>query len=277
MSPLWRDEIGILLAPGKLVLTRMSRGLRPVCVRHQTIVVDDGSFTDFGAALSVLARELTLADWRNANARVLVSDQWVRYSVVPWSDELRGARERAAHARLFLERTYGASSEDWTVTLSDVEPGRSQVAAALPTALLAQLESVLSGRAGPAVSIQPQLLATYNVWRHRLPASGCWFVCIDDGSFAAAQISPEGWQRVQSVRIGSDWPAELRRLVKFSRLAAQGAAEQGLMAQTVYVDAPMALRLGAEADSIDGLEWLVTENTPRATVEKLVQLKGMYA
>ena len=272
MSPLWRDEIGVLLAPGKVVLTRMKRGLRPTCERHRTVVIDGGSFTDFGPALRVLSRELMEGEWQNANARLLVSDQWARYSIVPWSDDLHGSQERAAHARVFLERTYGTSAEDWTVTLSDAVPGQSQVAAALPTALLTQLESLLAGRVGPSISIQPQLIASFNVWRRRLPAEGGWFVCIDDGSFAAVQIGGSGWLRVQSVRIGNDWPAELRRLVKFSRLAAQGST-----LHKVYVDAPMALRVGADAHAIDGLEWLVTERAPSATVEKLVEIKGMYA
>ena len=272
MSPLWRDEIGVLLSPEKIVLTRMGRGLRPVCDRHRTVIVEDGSHTDFGPALGVLSREIADPLWQNANARVLISDRWARYSIVPWSDDLRGAQERATHARVFLERTYGATTEDWTVSLSDAEPGRSQVAAALPTSLLAQIESLLAGKVGPSISIQPQLIASFNVWRHRLPSSGGWFVCIDDGSFAAAQIGPEGWLRVQSVRIGHDWAAELRRLVKFSRLAALHGSDT-----RVFVDAPFALRVGASTESIDGLEWLVTEHSPRATVEKLVELKGMYA
>ena len=84
MSPLWRDEIGNLLSPEKIVLTRMGRGLRPVCDRHRTVIVEDGSRTNFGPALGVLSREIADPLWQNANARVLISDRWARYSIVPW-------------------------------------------------------------------------------------------------------------------------------------------------------------------------------------------------
>ena len=40
MSPLWRDEVGIFIGPRRIVLNRMSRGLRPACVADYASLVE---------------------------------------------------------------------------------------------------------------------------------------------------------------------------------------------------------------------------------------------
>jgi hypothetical protein len=272
VSPLWRDEIGIFVTPGSVHLNRMCRGLRPRCVADVGINVRPRPVAGWAPALEALGVRLAEPAWQDANARVVVSDLWVRYAIVPWTGALSGHQERLVHARYLLSQSFGEMGDDWDVALSEAGPGRPQVACAMPRALSAGLTELLVPARLRLLSLQPQLVVAFNCWRHVLPRSGAWLVSLATGSLAAAHLGAEGWDQVRSIRIGSDWATELRRLRTFGRLAAGGSSQS-----RVLVDAPYWLqRLSSEPD--DGLEFLDQQlNAPLGTLEKLVALKGMHA
>ena len=67
MSPLWRDEIGIYLAPRKIVLMRMGRGLKPRVLAETGMTFDEGDFGTWASTLGGLAKSLDGAMWQRAN------------------------------------------------------------------------------------------------------------------------------------------------------------------------------------------------------------------
>jgi hypothetical protein len=271
VSPLWRDEIGIYLAPHKLALTRLARGVRPKCVGTATWSNERAGDTHWSAALAALDELLAKAQWRGAVARMVISDQWARYAIVPYSAALSGSAERLAHARHVLTGIYGEVVSLWTVTLADSRPGVAQVASAVPSSLLEELQTLLLRHRTPLRSLQPQLVCAHNHWHSRLPDGDAWFVSIEEGSLAAAHLQAGGWDRVHSVRIGADWGVELRRLQTFGRLAST-QAQQG----RVYVDAPAALRIVAGAGGAD-LIWLEEAGPSETTAGRLEFLRRHHA
>ena len=271
MSPLWRDEIGIYLAPHKLALTRLGRGVRPRYLGETSWTNERLDDTHWTAACGALDALLGKPEWQNAVARVVLSDQWVRYAMVPYSAALNGHGERLTHARHVLTGIYGDIVSQWSVTLSDSRPGRAQVACALPASLVEDLQASLVRHKIPLKSLQPQLVSAYNHWRSQLPDGGGWFVTIEQGSLAAARLAPGGWDRVHSVRIGADWTVELRRLQTFGRLANTQAREG-----RVYVDAPAALRMAGGAQGAD-LVWLEEAHAGESTAGRLEFLRRHQA
>ncbi len=271
MSPRWRDEIAILLTPRRVALTRMSRGIRPRCIGEASLRVENGSYADWRPALAVLHAQLADAAWQRADARVVISDHWARYAIVPWSDDIVSHEERLAHGRICLASIYGKGTDPWQVSVSEAAPGQARVACAIPETLLGEIRAALEDCRLRLVSAQPQLIAACNAWRDRLPDAHGWFVAIDEGSLAAARLVRESWDRVYSARIGSDWMAELQRLRTFGRLVAQDG-ENG----RVYVDAPMWLqRLAGSHDT--GIEWLVDERIKSTLGDDLAVLRRPYA
>jgi hypothetical protein len=105
VSPLWRDEIGVFIGPAKVVLARMRRGIRPKCVAEQGVSVDAAHSGDWRPAIDALAQQLSNELWHKANVRLVVSDHWTRYAMLPWSPELVRPAERTAHARMILNNT----------------------------------------------------------------------------------------------------------------------------------------------------------------------------
>ena len=249
MSPLWRDEIAIYLAPRKLALVRRARGVKPRVVAATELAVPEGTFGDIGPVFARLADVLTERTWHGAVARAVVADPWARYGIVPWPATRLDAAGRLTHARYVLGDSYGETVVDWAVALTDTPPGHPYVACAMPASLRSTLEDTLAPARLELVSLQPQLIVAFNAWRHRLPADDTWFVSVDDGSLSAVHLSNGAWDRVHMARLSPDWTVELERLQAFARLT-QAAGAVGRM----FVDAPAWMRSVAGAS--DGIEWL---------------------
>jgi len=270
VSPLWRDEIAIYLAPRKLALVRRARGLKPRVVAATVLAVPAGAVGDIGPVVARLADVLTEPTWHDAAARVVVADHsWARYGIVPWPATRLDAAGRLTHARYVLGDTYGEAVADWAVTLADTPPGHSYVACAMPATLRSALEDTLAPARLALVSLQPQLIVAFNAWRHRLPADDTWFVSLDDGLLSAVHLSNGAWDRVHMARLSPDWSVELERLQAFGRLT-RAAGALGRM----FVDAPAWMHRGAAAS--DGLEWLEEDAGDGAQTHELALLERMY-
>jgi hypothetical protein len=270
VSPLWRDEIVIYLAPRKLALVRRARGVRPRVVAATELAVPAGTGADVGPVFARLADVLTEPTWHRAAVRAVVADPWARFGIVPWPATRLDAAARLTHARYVLADTYGEAVADWDVTLADTPPGRSSVTCAMPATLRSALEDTLAPARLALVSLQPQLIVAFNFWRHRLPAEDAWFVHVDDGSLSAVHLSNGAWDRVHTARLPPDWSVELERLQAFGRLT-RAAGALGRM----FVDAPAWMRRGAAAS--DGIEWLEEGAGDGAQGNELALLRRMYA
>ena len=271
MSPLWRDEVGIYLAQRRACLVRMRRGVRPT-LAAEVDHADSAAAAGWEGALTLLEQQMNEGTWSDARVRVVLADHWVRYSVVPWSDALSSTGERLAHARELMSGIFGAEMSDWTVSLSEAPPGSSRLASAVPTALLQALKDAALRHRQKLVSVQPQLSAAYNTWRHVLPAAtAAWFVTVEEGSLAALRMCGDGIDRVHAVRIGLEWARELKRLQTFGRLASASPTDG-----RVYVDLPAALRTLRPEGSGD-LEWLDEPNPPLTTLHQLEHLRRRAA
>jgi hypothetical protein len=271
VSPLWRDEVGVFIGPAKVVLARMRRGIRPKCTEEQGLSIENEQSGDWRPALTALDEQLDNKLWHNANVRLVISDHWARYAVVPWSAELSHDAERLAHAKLILANTYGDMIDQWTICLSECKPLVPAIVSAVPSELLQELNDVFAQRKLRLISMQPQLIVAYNSWRDRLPDSAAWFASVDDGSLAAMHLTNGRCDRVRSVRISDDWTVEIRRIQTMGRLA-QNRADEG----RVYVDAPAWLRSVADKSNA-ALEWLDDGPLPQNIADKVTLLKGMYS
>jgi hypothetical protein len=268
VSLLWRDEVGVFVGPGKVALARMARGVRPKCVAERVTRFKNTDESDWQPACNALADQLDDSLWHDANARVVISDHWTRYAILPWSAAVSSEAERITHAKLILAATYGDLIDQWTVSLSDSRPQVAAIISAIPNDLLQQVNDLLPEHKLRLISLQPDLIVSYNSWRERLPDTAAWFASIDDGTLAALHLTDGKCDRVQSVRISDDWTVEIRRMQTMGRLARNRAGEG-----QVYVNAPVGLRSVADTESAT-LEWLDESMQPQNIADKVSALKG---
>jgi hypothetical protein len=270
VSRLFRDEIGILIGPSRVLLVKIRGGLRPQSVAEQAVTCKPEASGGYGAALERLAEELTAEPWQKANVRVIVSDQWVRYEMLPWSVELSRDSERLAHARYLLAATYGELADSWTVAIGDGPPGAPRLVTAMPTELLTELQVMTSARGLKLVSVQPHAVVAYNSSRHRLPTEPAWFATMHEGSLVAMHVSEGRCDRVRSVRLSDDWEVELYRIRAMARLAQSRPAEGA-----VFVDAPLHVRILAREGEAS-VTWLENEQAGVGTLARLATLKEVH-
>ena len=264
MSPLWRDELGLYLAPRRVCLVRLKRGLKPTVAGEHEQAFESDEVGDWTPALAAAESLLSQPQWGGALVRVVLADWWARYAIVPWSTDLTSAEERLVHARQLLAGAYGDAVSAWNVQVSDAPPSAPRVACTMPADLIESVRAMCVRHGAKLASLQPQLIAAYDTWRHKLPASGAWFVSIGEGTLAAARVAAQGWDRVHTVRIGPDWARELKRLQTFGRLVSM-TPEEGQL----YVDAPYAWREVA-GDAGRDLHWLEDEaQRPLTTLQQL--------
>jgi hypothetical protein len=269
VSPLWRDEVVVLFAPGELVLTRRRRGVRSRCVADTRRTVEAFELTNWAPALAILVECLNEAAWQGANVRVVLSNHWARYAIVPWENHITSDDERLALARIGLSKIYG-SIDQWHVGLSHAAPGEPRVAVAIANDLFEGVRAAVEASGSQLVAMQPQLIVSYNSWLPRLQDAAGWFVNIDEGALAAARLSGVGWDRVYCARIGTDWALELDRLRTFGRLAVNDGG-----GSRVYVAAPDWLRQLAGAPD-DGIEWLHDAGAEPAATGERALLTRLY-
>jgi hypothetical protein len=276
VSPLWRDEVGAYLSPHRLCLVRMKRGVKPTHVAEHEQRFEGARTDSWAAALEAFAASLAQSPWAGTCTRVVIADHWARYAIVPWVAALNSAEERLAHGRQLLTSLYGEAVAGWDLRISEAPPQATRVVCAVPGELLAGVRAACAAHGNTLLSLQPQLVAAYEAWRHCLPQANAWFVSVEQGSLAAARLGRHGWDRVHGVRIGSDWMRELKRLQTFGRLASNSPQEG-----QVYVDAPHAWREvaagTAHAADTGGLQWLEEPQGPMTTLQRLGRARRLAA
>jgi len=270
VSLLWRDEISIYVGPRKIALARRGRGLRPRVESATSLVVPNGQVGDIRPTLARLADVLSEPAWRDGEARVVVSDLWARYAIVPWPNSRLDDVGRLSHARYVLDDAFGDGLAEWNVTLSDPTPGRAYLACAMPGTLQAMLTDTLAPAGLTLKSLKPQLIVAFSAWRRKLPADDSWFVSMDEESLTAVRVVRGCWDRVHMARLSGDWTTELERLRTFGRLT-RAAGSSGRM----FIDAPTWMRAGMPIVAED-FEWL-EHSTDAGEVHELALIQRAYA
>lgn len=263
MLPLWRDAVVAYVAPRRIALQRWARGLRRTLAASLDVTLDARSGDAFPAAFARLSELLADSQWQSADAQVILSDHWVRYATVPAPAVTLDADGRLSHARYVLADRFGDSLAQWTLALTDSPPGQPYVACATPAPMRTELGDLFASAQLNLTSLQPQLVVSFNTWRHRLPAAESWFITVDHGSLAAVHVLDGVWHRVHTARLSADWWVEIQRLRALGTLIERETGSLG-----VFIDAPTDLRDQGRRE-LSELEWL----EPSARQENLPMLR----
>jgi hypothetical protein len=159
---------------------------------------------------------------------VVLSNHFVRYAVIPWSDGLSGPAEEEAYLRHHFGKIHGERAKAWALRASEAPSGAARLASAIDTALLAELRAVFpKGGRAKLVSVQPALMDAVNRWRGAIPAAGAWLVLAEPERACLALHGDTGWRSVQNAK--GEWLTLLER----ERLRLDNAPELVLLAGAV--------------------------------------------
>lgn len=214
MSPLWRDQLRIALSPDRLDLVRLGKGLR----RRVTAKLSESCEAGSGWQPAIAAMNRLLAKQGNADVRVVLSNRFAHYAIVPWSDAVSGAEELGMLAQHRCSQVYGALAADWEVHVSPSKFGTPMLACGVERALLGALRQSCAGRGLRLVSVQPLLMAAFNRWSGSVSDNGGWFGIAEGGRITLALVHGGGWHAVQSRQIGGDLAEVLPGMLEQAKL-----------------------------------------------------------
>jgi len=211
VSPLWRDRVGVALFPDRLVLARVSCGVRARLKAKEAIVFTpaESGTRAWQPAVDALAAKVASGALSGAEVSVVLSSLFVHYTLVPWSDALGSEEEETAFVRHCFARIYGDQAEGWTLKLSRSIPGKPRLACAVETMLMDALNTTMTPLGRGYRSLQPHLMASFNRWRARLDNEPVWFVAAEPGLLSIALLRDGHWHSVRTVSVGADWLKQL--------------------------------------------------------------------
>jgi len=142
--------------------------------------------------------------------RVVLSNHFVRYALVPWSRSLSDPAEEEAYVRHHFVRIHGERAKAWALRWSEDSADAPRLASAVDATLLDEIKaSFPPGGKARLVSIQPALMAAANHARRALPDSGAWLVVAETDRACVALYGHGGWRAVQNAK--GPWLPTLER------------------------------------------------------------------
>lgn len=202
MLRLWRERLLVALAPDALSWVRLHRGLNPALYEKRSVALAPAADKEpWHGALDALRNQAVA--WRDdaVDISIVLSNQFVRYALVPHSANVGNEAEHLALAKIQFGRVHGESAQHWDIRLSPAAGKSPRLASAVDTALIEGLRAAFadSGRAR-LVSVQPWLMSAFNCARRQVPAGGTWLLLIEAERACVALIDGKAWSAVHNVK-----------------------------------------------------------------------------
>lgn len=207
MSLLSRERLLISLTPDALSWVRLS-GLfsQEVVARHSVTVEHDDNVRRNDGVIAALLSETM--QWRQDNVavRIVLSNDFVRYLIVPHSESIRGSEEELAFARFHFSKVHGETSRGWDIRLSGTFRG-ARLACAVDSEFIATLQQSFPRDRRPRLaSVQPLLMAVFNQGLASVPDAGAWLLVAEANRTSVALMSGKTWCAVHNIKGRFDDP-----------------------------------------------------------------------
>jgi len=151
---------------------------------------------------------------KSTRVTLILSNHFVRYTVLPWSPALKSAHEWLALAKHSFSSTYGSVATRWRVMVSPNRTGAARVATAVDEELVQCIRAIPN-----VVSVRPYLMAAFNARRHALKNASAWFVIQEAGRLTVCLIAKGAWRAIRLRRAESEWQPTLADLLQRETLA----------------------------------------------------------
>ncbi|MBL8415611.1 MAG: hypothetical protein JNM42_14320 [Propionivibrio sp.] len=172
----WLDRLTLFVHPHRVLLDRQP--WRGTASRQQADVdLPAAGESDWQPALTAAGALLKAHGRRGAALRIVIADHFVRYALLPWSEDIIGNKARLALALALLKNSMGDRVKALEIALDRPAFGKNGIAAGVDRQLLAGLRASAQEHRLRLDSLQVRLIAELAA-RHKQMEDG-WFACID--------------------------------------------------------------------------------------------------
>jgi hypothetical protein len=225
VSLLLGDSMHISLSPTKIGYAQIKAGFKPALLRQQTWPINQPLTPDVNNqadsfSLSMLDDTLNKVTAKK-KISVVLSNQYVRYLVLPALPILtkkKGIADFAKHA--FME-AFGEASAHWTIVVNPFNHGKSLLVCATPTQLIQQLQTKCQQLKFKLNTIQPYLMAGFNLIRKKSRHTLSCLVQVESDGFLIALIAEQSWVRVVYFKQTLTSAAMLKQIIQREMLLAE--------------------------------------------------------
>jgi hypothetical protein len=234
----WPERHAAVLAPHRVALFRSRGAWQP---RLERVAEAACAGSSRGAALDTLAGLLADPALRRGALTIVLSNQFVRYLLVPWRAEIGGPAELAGFAAICCDETFGEEPTGRVLATARERAPSPRIAAAIDTALLDSLRAAVAASPLRLVSVQPYLSAAFDRLRGRLPRRDFMFLLAEPTRSCVLVASGRRWRSMRSTA-GSDRPQALADLLE-REAQLTGLADEGMPPVFVHAPGQEALQL----------------------------------
>ena len=226
MLPWWRDHLRIGLTRHYLSVVRLSKGVHPH-IAGKTLIPFLSQPSQHPWIVAAKTLETFVSHWRGQRADVtlILSNEFARYVMVPWSNQLDDSDEELAFTRYCFSKAYGDFAQHWTPKISYEPSGKNRLACAINGQLIEMIKNSFSNSKLKLISIQPLMMSAINLWRNQIKNHSAWFLLLEGNHAYLAQIEKGDWRSLRHTKWHPSSPKELLRFIQRERLNA-GLSEQ---------------------------------------------------
>lgn len=238
---LWsRDEHRIALHQDQVVLVSIRReftrrGMKRHVLDKQVLPCNaEAGEMPWDDALRALEAALMNGNHRKSHATAVISNQFMRYALIPWNDALSDDKEEMLFARHSFKEIYGCAADSWELRINHDSAGMAQIVCAVDTRLLTALRGLFSRLGIGLRSIQPHLMTAYNSCRAILRDRSAWLVLAERGNLCFALLQEGQWSWVRTIRAEVNWCEDLPLILEREAFL----ANTGMATADVFLWAP---------------------------------------
>jgi len=235
-SQLVKDELHVFIRPQSIIVKRFKgiRGFKMTRVDQQKISLkNDITNADIDINGHYLSEHLQkiLKDnrWQATTAKIVLSNCFVRYVVVPWNAEIITNKEREAYLNHQFLSVYGDALSDWNKCQSVADYGRWTLASAVPSEFLQTIHMLFLNANIKLSAVQPHLMhianQAYRVIKEKRQSQSYWLIAIADGRLCLGLIADGEWLFVKSILIETDVIAQIETLIQRETLLNSATAK----------------------------------------------------
>lgn len=203
MSLRWSECICAALSPTRVNTAVWARGWSNEPAERATLRCEDaGGGPRWAPAIAALRGWLASRPARRAGLRVVLSNRFLRYAVLPWHEGLVTREEREAQASHLLRSTYGEAASQWHLKVAEAGYGEPALACAVDRGLVEALHGAAAEARLRLDAVQPLLMTAFNRFRHDLGNDACLLV-LEPDVLCCAVLRDGRWHTVQVSQIGA--------------------------------------------------------------------------
>jgi hypothetical protein len=227
---LFADELLIIIQPHEILLKRIDKQItsrsKPKVVNTKRVefVEDILEKTPEAYGWASLTKYLrhVLADpiCQGTLPHIVLSNQFVRYAIVPWKNELAKSDERIAFTAHCFTQAFGERIKNWDFCISQPEYGQSTIASAIEPNLITKIHEVFDALGMPLNSITPELMLVFNHIVNQAKINNLinindgdnvfWIAAIQNQQLCLALHDKSGWRLLKNMMTEIDAIAQIK-------------------------------------------------------------------